>query len=750
MKCVSLFRFGSSALLGLLLVQGAAAQALEATHSTPIALANNARYLYVVNPENNSVTVIDVLGDANTKVAEIPVGVGPQRLAILPDDSKIYVTNQRSGTVTVINGATNHPMNTIDVGKEPIGCALSPDGNRLYVANFSSDTVSVINTGNDRLIKTIKGIGPKPRALAVTEDKIYVTLFLAQLRGGAPVDELEGADDGKEGRVIVINAHDTRQQSSLALNPLADVGFNSNGSLLDGIPATDPPTFTFPTGAYPNLLDSIVIKGDRAYLPNTAASPNGPFRFNVNVQSFLSVFDTNADVDSGQTINMNSGVQFEPVGTKLFITNPIAIEFKHHSGEGLVVSAATDRLVRVELDGSGKPTINAPLMAGDPGGIVRVEVGVDPPGVFLNSNPRGLVINAADTRAYVFNFITRDVSVVDISGAPATWREMDRVPSADLPAPDSLEATIHRGQELFNTAIGPPGTVEESMPPAGRMSNFGWGSCYGCHPGGLHDGATWMFPDGPRQAISMESTFEHPQQPVNLNTNGAPLLPDFHQRALNWSAVRDEVQDFELNIRAVSGGQGLITDGQPVVNLTPTANTGRSADLDAIASYIAFGIKAPLSPRDQGTEAGRELFISANCQACHGGRNWSSSQVFFAPPPGTAPPTIVNGQLVDFLKLVGTFDPTAANEVKATGTTITTANGELGFNVPSLLSVFAGAPYLHSGAARTLAEVLENVTHRTAGLGVGAVDVLQRAADRDKLVRFLESIDESTEPVPVN
>jgi hypothetical protein len=36
---------------------------------------------------------------------------------------------------------------------------------------------------------------------------------------------------------------------------------------------------------------------------------------------------------------------------------------------------------------------------------------------------------------------------------------------------------------------------------------------------------------------------------------------DFHdQRILNWSAVRDENQDFELNTRNVFGGRGLIDD----------------------------------------------------------------------------------------------------------------------------------------------------------------------------------------------
>jgi hypothetical protein len=31
--------------------------------------------------------------------------------------------------------------------------------------------------------------------------------------------------------------------------------------------------------------------------------------------------------------------------------------------------------------------------------------------------------------------------------------------------------------------------------------------------------------------------------------------PDSHQRALKWSAVRDEVEDFPRNVRAVSGGE---------------------------------------------------------------------------------------------------------------------------------------------------------------------------------------------------
>jgi hypothetical protein len=98
------------------------------------------------------------------------------------------------------------------------------------------------------------------------------------------------------------------------------------------------------------------------------------------------------------------------------------------------------------------------------------------------------------------------------------------------------------------------------------------------------------------------------------------------------------------------------------------------------------------------------------------------------------------GQLARFLRLVGTFDP--ANPLERTANN-QTALGSLGFNPPSLLSIWAFPPYLHNGSCPTLDCVLENETHRNAG---GAA-VLDDPADREALVRFLISIDRSTEPV---
>jgi Di-haem oxidoreductase, putative peroxidase len=293
------------------------------------------------------------------------------------------------------------------------------------------------------------------------------------------------------------------------------------------------------------------------------------------------------------------------------------------------------------------------------------------------------------------------------------------------------------------------------------MSDFGWGTCYSCHPQALTDTVTWMFADGPRQAISMESTFTFGQ--AVIGANGAPLLPESHQRALNWSAIRDEVQDFTRNIRAVSGGAGLIlvdANGNPVPegvaglaqlpDLVPTANSGLNSDLDAIATYLAVGVLAPISPlRGQDVSAGRALFASAGCTSCHGGDNWTSSILDFTPPPAAT--EIVDAQLIRFLCRVGTFDPNlftdgVSNEIRANNAANVQARGILGINVPSLIAVFASAPYLHSGAAPTLDAVLENVTHRSAG--TNGVDTLTNPTDRSNLARFLKSIDRETTPFP--
>lgn len=714
------------------------------SYSSPIAVTSDDKFVWVVNPDNNSVSVINVQNDANQKVAEVTVGVEPQNLAISPDGNFVYVSNTVSGTVSVIAANPTNPfiVATIAVGAEPYGLAFTPNGSKLYVANARSNTVHVINPRRNRVKKVIEDVGLEPRGIAITNDgddddrdeKVYVTQFLGVDRPGV----LVGRDDYKEGRVTVISTKKDRVIGQVVLAPLADTGFKSNGSALNKVPATDPPTFFFTTGAFPNMLNNVAIKGNRAYLPNTASSSDGPVRFNVNVQAFLSVIDTTTDAEATvgsqrQTINMNRGINFEPAGpNKVFFGVPWAIAFKHNANEGYVVNAAANFVAKVVLDPNGTPTINAPTQAGDPGNIKRI---------FVGQNPRGIAINGRDDRAYVMNEVSRDVSVINL---PAE-QVIATVSAAALPPLGTLAATVQLGKAIFNSStgvnlpqLGPLGTIAND-----RLSNEGWSGCFSCHPFGLTDGVVWIFGAGPRRTLPLHSTFN----PADPND----------QKILNYSAIFDEVQDFEANIRGVSGGKGLITqaDGvtpDPTLNAFTLPNTGRSPQLDALKEFVARGIRTPLSPftlvsspnqpRRKGLARGRELFEKAGCVVCHAGGGWSVSRRDFTPPP--AANQISNGQLIRFLKKVGTFDPAAANEVRQNGAP---ALGADGFNPPSLLGAFALGPLLHNGSALTLDDIVENVTHRSAG--TGGVDTLSNKGNRRTLVKFLSSIDATTTPFAI-
>jgi YVTN family beta-propeller protein len=717
------------------------------TSSQNLALTADNSFLVVANPDNNSVSFFDVRGDANIKLKETKVQTEPNGVAFLPDGSKAYVANTVSGTVSMIttdlaNGTVGKPVK-ITVGTEPFALALTPNGTRLYVANARSNSLSVIDTTTDTVIQTIADVGFEPRALAITNDgdkfdddeTVYVTQFLS-----TPFENrIDGSDNAKAGHVKVIATSNNTIQADVVVNSVADSGFKALGDAIARIPPGDPNNpndFRFTTGVYPNQLGNVAIKGKFAFLPNTGASPNGPIRFDVNTHSLLSVINRDTQLDAARTINMHRAVADQTNPNKLFVTQPVAMAFKNGANQGYVVSAGGNHLVKVVVD----PTDGAATVQRDPLDTTRVLQ------ITVGKNPRGIVVNSTDTRAYVMNYISRSVSVVNLTTAPE--QVVATLQSAKLPQAGSQDEKIHIGKELYNTAIGefdpPPGS---NTPIVGRMSAKGWGSCAACHtPSATSDNVVWIFGSGPKRTIPQHTDFD------------ASVADRSAMRMLNWSGERDEQEDFERNIRDVSGGLGLIvladgiTQDPQVANLLPLASGGRNqlkvrgvGAWDAVKAFVQFGIRAPLSPfaaNDSGVKAGRNLFGAANCQSCHGGPQWTNSRVNFTPPPG-ADVTIVDGQVTDQLRQVGTFDPNFINEVRANVNA--PPLGAAGFVPPSLLSIHAfQRAFFHNGSANSLARAMENVTHRSAG--TGGVDTLANANDRQKVVNFLRSIDGRTTP----
>jgi YVTN family beta-propeller protein len=701
---------GVAGLLALLLALPAVAGARRyrtPTYSSPISMSADGRFVWVVNPGGDSVSVISTR--RNEVVGRVKVGDEPQSVALDPNNRYAYVANAASGTVTVIRirrASARRFRARVDrrvgrrgnlrTGAEPWNIVISPNGRRVFVANSGQDTITVIDSSRRRVRRGSRRrtVRPRiighvnvqnslcndpdrsrhfqPRGLAVTRNnkRLFVTGFFSFVRPGGK----QGDDTGKEGVVCRLNIRTRsrrirsyRAASRIAIAPQV-TGFvvDSNG---DGV--------ADPTSAFPNQMQSIAIRGSQAYLPNIAASPDGPLRFNVDTQAFVNVLDGAASgnpVDASATkfLNLHLGARNpEPNKKRLFFANVWGIGFTNQRGAGAayVVSSGSDLLVKVNVAPDGKltNTVDADttryIDLNDP---ANPATSGDNAGKF----PQGIAINRTGTRAYVANFVSRNVSVVDLRSDSV----VKVIRTAPLPAPGSLEEIVAVGAEMFFSSRGnfnrPAGA---SVSTTDRLSSEGWQSCSSCHFEGLTDGVVWEFGAGPRKSVPLNASFN----PRNPN----------EQRVLNYSAIFDEVEDFELNIRNVSGpgnlataqtcsapppttslfnpNQGLLFGDNGDINLAPCtivafakANAGRAQHavtlpgrgtavpaMTALREWVRLAVRTPRAPftrrvgnrlsRSQVRE-GETLFAQAGCTACHvGGKFTISTKDFTSPPAAT-------------------------------------------------------------------------------------------------------------------
>jgi YVTN family beta-propeller protein len=788
------------------------------TYSSPIAINATDRLIWAVNPADDSVSVIRP--DNNTRLAKIPVGDEPESVALTPDNQYAYVANAAGNSVTIIH--INDPAwgtfsaaveSTLTTGAEPWNVVCSPDGKRVFVANSGQDTITVINTETRAIIGEVdlrnsiandpdRSRHFQPRGLAVTANnsKLYVTRFLSFTRAGGR----QGDDFGKEGSVAVLDVNTSSTS-------ISDYVVARTIPLAAQITGFRFPGLTNDTAAFPNQLQSIVIRGESAYVPNIAASPTGPLRFNLDTHAFVNVLpgvNSTTPFNRG-ALNLHLGARDpEPGKRKLFFANPWAVAFTSQLGDGVgyAVSAASDLLVKFNVGADGRLGFTVDT---DTTRYIDLNDPTNPAtsGANAGKNPQGIAITHDGTRAYVANFVSRNVSVVDLT----TDSVIAVVPTSDLPAPGSVGETNLVGAEMFFSSRGNFDTIPGTNSLRDRLSSEGWQSCSSCHFKGLTDGVIWQFATGPRKSVPLNASFN----PHNRT----------QQRLLNYSAIFDEVEDFEANIRNVSGpgnlavpingnaldpNHGLLIGDNGDLNVAPSAvnafalpnanraqvtvtlpgSSNRVPALTAMREWVRNAVRTPnaplATPADQtNIAAGRTLFLVAGCARCHGGLDWTISLKDFTSPPAGSEifternPTNFTGNPVGaqylnrFLRDIGSFNlgvpgqgnlfgnnvgadevaaPAVVNGVlqapqDALGRDYNGDGKGIGFNVPSLLGLHALPPYLHNGAAESLAAVLTDVNHRTDN-GT-QIDTLTNPADQALVLKFLESIDVTTVPFVV-
>ncbi len=728
------------------------------TKGGPIVASPDGSRLAVVNSGSGELTIF-ALPDLQEE-ARITLGGEPESVSFSPTGDTIYAVLRADGSVVRVADVGGSPAvdATLEVGAEPGRAALSSTGGRLWVPLWAEGYVVAVDTDTMTVANEIQ-TGGSPYAACVTNDldleEDDETVFVTDFYGVAKAGAREATDGAREGRVFTIAAADGALDEIRlpALTASSTTGFEA-------------------TGAYPNQLYSCAVNQDVLYVTSVGASPasfNGATDFHQNLQGLVSRVPLDTMTPEAQPIDLN-GLVDKLMAPKRFVAIPADIDFAANSEFAYIASLASDSVLRVDF------SVDPPT-AGSPSGAS-----------FLAASKATEGVAISGPHLYAANEVARSISNIDLAQQLTVAADIE---SATAPG-SAAEIEALLGERFFTTGLG-------------RWSTNGWVSCAGCHPFGTTDNVTWSFPAGPRQTVDTSATYN----------SGAT-----QQRILNWTAIFDEIHDFELNTRGVAGGTGAIVS-DVALSANGTANTAVQIDIvgpggvgnpinafnlgsargaaltgatpddwDAIETYITTLRSPRASTRIEGDVlAGRTVFEDGGCARCHGGPLWTNSSQTYTPAfnlndgtdldertlslasvgvasVGQVRPDQLTSTDTSVLRVlsndangaparhtcvarkVGTFDadgPDArgADEIRQSGTP---AQGVDGFNVPSLLGIALGAPFLHNGAAESLEVLLDPngdfVTHLRAGNQVFS-PTAQQLVD---LVAFVKSIDDDTEP----
>jgi YVTN family beta-propeller protein len=612
--------------------------------------AGNAR-VWVVNQDNDSVSVFDVV--SNAKVAEISVGAGPRTLAIAPS-GRVWVVNKHAASISVVDPGTLAVVQTLALPRasQPFGIAFAPTGGAAFVALEGSGRVLKLDATSGAILANVS-VGPNPRHVSVAADgaTLYVSRFITPPLPGEATAVVQVGNGGAD--VLVLSTGNLATLNVIKLAHSDRQDFETQGR---GIP---------------NYLGAAVISpdGTQAWLPSKQDNiARGALRdgLNLNFQSTVRAISSRLDLAAGvedsaaridhDNSSVGSAVAFDPRGIYVFVALETSREV-----------AVVDAHAHWE--------------------IFRFDVG---------RAPQGLAVSADGSRLFVNNFMDRSVGVFDLG--PLLTSGSTQVPAlATLNAvtTERLTAQVLKGKQFFYDARD------------GRLARDRYMSCASCHNDGGQDGRVW----------DLTGMGEGLRNTIALNGRAA-MAHGF----LHWSANFDELQDFEGQIRALAGGSGLMSDAnfnaQTRSQPLGTTKAGLSADLDALAAYVASLSTFRSSPyrNADGTLTadavlGRTVFENKGCGSCHGGVNFTNS--------GAA-------TLMD----VGTIKPSSGMRLGAALT---------GIDPPTLRDVWATAPYLHDGSAATIADAVQ--AHRAITL---------TATELANVSAYVQQIgdQEATAPVP--
>ena len=511
---------------GLMLLTTAVASA-ETLDRSPVdvALTSDERWLLSANETSGTVSLIDVA--AGKVAAEIEVGGKPAFVTISADDRRALVPCTWSGDLVVLALADGRLTveKKIPLGFEPYGAALAADGRTAYIALSTAATVAVVDLEQGHEIARIE-VGKWPRYLALSPDgsRLAVTCSGSQT-------------------VAVV---DTAKQAMLYEE-------TTNGINLGHV--------------------QVSADGKFAYLPWMVYRTNPINARNIRLGWVLGTRIGRLRMDGP---SLREAITLDPPGMAVSDPHGLALtrdgRYLVSTGSGtheLLVYRTAD----MKFQSTGGPGDHIdPALLRDREKFFRVPLG---------GRPMGVRVSADGQKAFVANYLTNAVQVVDLHRREVTQ-------TIDLGGP-SEPSLARRGAAIFYD---------------GRRSLDQWYSCHSCH---------W---DGGTNAVAMDT---HNDRSDYTFKTAPSLAHAKHTGPWTWHGWQQSLEDAcrTSMIETMLGPEPTADDTVAVAAFLDTLDDPPNSHRQPDGSLSAAALR------------GQAVFQSetAGCATCHTGPYFTDNKL---------------------------------------------------------------------------------------------------------------------------
>ena len=545
--------------------QGVYAPLTAARPTMSSSIAHTGSRIWVVNPDNDSVTVFDATTRA--KLAEVNVGRAPRTLAIAAD-GRVWVANTEAATISIVRtDFTIAQTIALPRGSRPFGIVFDPAGANAYVALEEGGKILKLNPSTGAMVASLD-VGLHVRHLSVSADGslLLATRFVTpRLPGEDTMNPQTGPGIGAE--VLAISTAALTLDQTIILEHSEEPDTSNSGR---GIP---------------NYLGAAAISpdGTSAWVPSKqdnikrgTGRNGGLLTHDMAMRSIASRIALPSRVE-----DLAARIDFDNAGL------PSAAVF---SPNGLFLFTA--------LEGSREIAVSDAWAKQE---IVRFDAGRAPQGLALSADGRTL---------FVQNFMDRTVTIHDLS---ALANGLEAAPPAPVTlncvTTEKLAPAVLRGKQFFYDTRDTRVAFQQYI------------SCAACHNDGGQDGRVWdftQFGEGLRNTITLRGRGGVAHGPLHWSGN-FDEVQDFEGqiRAFAQGTGLMSDTDFHAGTRADPLGDakaGVSADLDALAAyVSSLASFGHSPNRNQDGTFTALAL------------AGREVFQQQNCAQCHSGAKFTDS-----------------------------------------------------------------------------------------------------------------------------